>query len=120
MSSTVRVPLVGPKGHKKESDSERIDLRLSPLLKSLFEEAASATGVTLSAFIKQVVRREAEEVIERERVIRLTKESTAILMDLLENPPEYNERMRTAMQRASINEGIQIAGPRIARKRRAV
>lgn len=48
------------------------------------------------------------ENIEREPEIILTKESTETIADLLENPPEYNDRMQTAMRRARTNDGFKL------------
>ena len=58
------------------------------------EQAASLLGATLNQFVVQAAFSKAQRVIERKRVIRLTGSNAAFLLDLLENPPAPNARLR--------------------------
>jgi uncharacterized protein (DUF1778 family) len=91
---------VAYKDHSEMVESARIDLRLDPELKELFEVAASASSVKVSTFIKTACRKVAEEVIEKERRIRLEQSEYARMMDMLASPPQFNDRLRTAMANA--------------------
>jgi uncharacterized protein (DUF1778 family) len=47
----------------------------------------------------QAALKEAQTVIEREDVIRLSPRDWNWLLDLMENPPKPNARLKAAMQR---------------------
>lgn len=61
--------------------------------------AAELTGATVNQFLVQAALKEAQEVIEREEVIRLSPRDWNWLLDLLENPPKPNARLKAAMKR---------------------
>lgn len=83
---------------QKGAKFDRIEFRATEELKELFEQAASISGLTVSAFIKMAGRKVADEVIESERTLRLQAESYAKIVDLLSNPPEFNEAMTAAIE----------------------
>ncbi|MBI3466136.1 MAG: DUF1778 domain-containing protein [Planctomycetes bacterium] len=60
------------------------------------EQAAAWRGTTVSSFVIEAALREAEQVIERERLIRLTAEDAARLVSLLDGPPAPNAALRKA------------------------
>ncbi len=61
--------------------------------------AAELSGATVNQFLVQAALKEAQEVIEREEVIRLSPRDWKWLLDLLENPPKPNARLKAAMKR---------------------
>jgi len=60
-------------------------------------EAALAVGSTLNQFLVQAALEKANEVLERERVISLSAKEARSVFDLIENPPEPNDRLKKAM-----------------------
>lgn len=82
----------------KRPKQERFEFRVTDEIKELFEQAASISGVSVSAFVKMAGRKVAEEIIESERTLRLTSQSYAKMIKLLTNPPEFNERMAAAIE----------------------
>lgn len=42
----------------------------------------------------------ADEILERERVITLSSKTAKTVFDLMDNPPEPNERLKKAMSRS--------------------
>jgi uncharacterized protein (DUF1778 family) len=62
------------------------------------QQAADLLGATLNQFVVQAALTEAQRVIERERVIHLSSNDAAFLLNLLEAPPAPNARLRKALQ----------------------
>ena len=82
----------------KRPKQERFEFRVTDEIKELFEQAASISGISVSAFVKMAGRKVAEEIIESERTLRLTTQSYAKMIELLTNPPEFNARMTAAIE----------------------
>jgi uncharacterized protein (DUF1778 family) len=51
------------------------------------ELAASISGATLNQFVTQASLEKADKIMENERALRISEETTAWLLDLLDNPP---------------------------------
>jgi len=77
---------------------ERIGARISREAYDTLRHAAELTGATINQFLVQSVLKEAEAVIERERILRLSRRDCEKLLDLLENPPTPNARFKAAMK----------------------
>ena len=78
---------------------ERIPARMPTAVYDRVVEAAQAVGATLNQFLVQSALEKANEILERERVIKLTTTSAKSLFDLMENPPAPTDRLKAAMQR---------------------
>lgn len=76
---------------------EHYDLQLSVDDKHLIQYAAQLSGVSLASFIRQVALREAEKVIEREKVVYLTYQESKELLEALDRPFAPNEKLQEAM-----------------------
>ena len=61
--------------------------------------AAELTGSTVNQFLVESALKEAQAVIEREEVIRLSPRDWNWLLELLENPPKPNATLTAAMKR---------------------
>lgn len=61
--------------------------------------AAELSGATVNQFLVQAALKEAQAVIERERVLRLSTRDWDCLLDLMDNPPEPNPALQSALQR---------------------
>ncbi len=81
------------------SQNARLDVRLSEDSKRLIEQAAGLLGVSVSSFTVSAVVREAEEVVERFGMLRLSDRDRDIFLAALDNPPEPNEKLRAAAKR---------------------
>lgn len=86
---------------KKKGEEARIDIRVSKEDKELFEYASDLTGAkTLSAFIRQVLQREAKALIEeRERVLSSERDKQVFFSALLNEEPEISESLVAAFRR---------------------
>lgn len=77
-------------------DNPRLSFRITPDVKSRIARAASIRNADLTTFVTQAALREADAVIEAAEQIKLTEESHARLLALLENPPAPNEKLIAA------------------------
>lgn len=78
---------------------QRIDLRLSDDDKSLIEEAAAMSNLTITQFVVASASKCAEEVIQDHRRMVLNEESWALVMDAISNPQAPNDRLKRAAER---------------------
>lgn len=78
---------------------DRIGARVPHEVYQTLRRAAELTGATVNQFLVQSALKEAQAIIEREAVIRLSPCDWNWLLDLLENPPPPNTRLRAAMER---------------------
>ena len=78
---------------------DRIGARVPREVYETLCRAAELSGSTVNQFLVQAALKEAQAVIERERVMRLTARDWACLLDLMDNPPEPNPDLRSALQR---------------------
>lgn len=77
-------------------DSERMNLRVKADQKARLLRAASLRGTDLTDFVLRPALREADAVIEAAERLDLSKRDHARVMELLENPPMPNDRLRSA------------------------
>jgi uncharacterized protein (DUF1778 family) len=74
----------------------RIEARVSPKQKRLFERAAEIEGVTLTDFVISSMQRAAASVVEEYTKIELSERHRRAFVEALMNPPEPNEALREA------------------------
>lgn len=83
----------------KAAAKARIELRTTSEAKDLLIRAAAREQLDLTSFIMRLVVPAAQEVVSREDRITLSERDTAILLDLLENPPPPSPRLVEAAKR---------------------
>ena len=79
-------------------DNKRMNLRVSPETKAKLVRAAALRNTDLTSFVTQTALREAETVIEAAEVARITARDHARVLELLENPPKPNAKLRAAIE----------------------
>ena len=77
----------------------RLEARVSPELKRLFQRAAELQGVTLSDFLVGSARRAALQTLQEQELIQLNQQDTARFVAALLKPPAPGQRLRTAARR---------------------
>lgn len=77
----------------------RVSARVPETVHETLAEAAALVGATLNQFVVQSALERAKEVIESERLIRLTEKDAEAFFSALENPPEPSASMKAAAQR---------------------
>jgi uncharacterized protein (DUF1778 family) len=79
---------------------ERVDVRMDPEVKQLWEHGARLSGVSLSAFIKMAATQRATEIIDTYETLQLSAAESAWFLDLLRGPTgEPTPAMREAAER---------------------
>lgn len=78
-------------------DSKRMNLRVKPEVKARLVRAAALRHTDLTEFVTRTALREAEAVIEAAEHIKLSERDSLLVLDLLENPPAPNAKLRAAI-----------------------
>ncbi|MBU3694575.1 MAG: DUF1778 domain-containing protein [Rhodocyclaceae bacterium] len=76
----------------------RIGARVPREIYDTLCRAAELSGATVNQFLVQSALKEAQAVIEREEVIRLSPRDWNWLLDLVEHPPAPNTALSRALQ----------------------
>ena len=93
-----------PKWHRIDMEQvldeprKRITARVSDGVRDTLEQAAELLGATVNQFVVQTAYVEAQRVIERESVIRLSQKDAHKVLALLDNPPKPNKRLKDAVK----------------------
>jgi uncharacterized protein (DUF1778 family) len=84
---------------RRASKAHRLTFRVTDEVMQRLNEALRVSGRTLTEFVTEAAIDKADEVIERERVLRITERDMEALPAALENPPEPNETLLRAYRR---------------------
>lgn len=80
-------------------ERERISARVPKDVRERLEEAAGRTGATLNQFLVQAAVEKANQVLERERITRLSARDAEWLLNVLDRPPRpANARLKRALK----------------------
>ena len=78
-------------------DNKRIRLRVRPEQKATLLRAAALRNTDPTDFIVQLAMREDKTLIEEAERVRLSERDSLLVLDLLENPPAPNAKLRAAI-----------------------
>jgi len=81
-----------------EEPRKRITARVSESVRTTLEQAAELSRATVNQFVVQTAYQEAQRLIERETVIRLSQEDARLVLALMDNPPKPNKRLKDAVK----------------------
>lgn len=81
----------------RKEPRKRTTARIPDNMRSTLEEAAALSGATVNQFIVQAAYKEAQRVVEREIVIRLSRQDSRKILALLDDPPKPNRRLKEAV-----------------------
>ena len=76
--------------------NNRVELRVKPEEKTLLARAAALQHMDLTGFILSRLLPEARAVIERAERLALSGRDSLKVLDLIENPPKPNSRLKRA------------------------
>ena len=85
-----------------QSDSKtsaRLEARIKPEVKALWQKAAELEGRSLTDFVITSVQEAAFKVLERHQQLKLDREDSEAFVDALLNPPQPNESLTAAALR---------------------
>ena len=77
--------------------TERFNIRIATSQKSMIARAAALSHMDMTDFILDKVVPEAKAVIEAAKSVQVSKRDFERLLELLENPPRPNDRLRAAI-----------------------
>lgn len=77
----------------------RITARIPQSIKKMLEQAAVISGSTLNQFVVQAALKEAQVILDTQRVINLSEIDAERIFSLLEHPPAPNEQLKIAVQK---------------------
>ena len=77
-------------------DNSRVALRIRPAEKAVIMRAVALEQTDMTAFILRTALREAHAVIEEHERVKLTRRDSRLVLELLENPPAPNAKLRKA------------------------
>jgi uncharacterized protein (DUF1778 family) len=81
-----------------QRNTVRVTASVPDHIRARIEEAAAWKGVSVAAFVAEAAASLAEQVIERERSIQLSREDVDLIASLLENPPSPNAALLKAAE----------------------
>jgi uncharacterized protein (DUF1778 family) len=73
---------------------QKINMRVLPWMRDLISQAADASGKSLTNFMLDAARREAEAVLLDRRMFLLDESAYRKFVELLDAPPKRNEKLR--------------------------
>jgi uncharacterized protein (DUF1778 family) len=85
--------------HAAVERQDRIGARVPHDVYATLCRAAELTGATVNQFLVQSALKEAQAVIEREEVIRLSPRDWTWLLALADNPAKPNAKLKAALAR---------------------
>ena len=77
-------------------DNKRMNLRVRPDQKATLVRAAALKNTDLTDFVLQPALREAEAIIEAADHVKLSERDSLRVLQVLENPPPANAKLRAA------------------------
>jgi uncharacterized protein (DUF1778 family) len=83
----------------KERREAHINLRVPPQTRDLIDAAADAVGQTRTEFMVTSARTHAIDVLLDQQFFSLNAEQSKRFVDILDNPPQPNEKLRALMAR---------------------
>jgi uncharacterized protein (DUF1778 family) len=94
-----KIPQEGLIMAARDKRKEHIYARLTAETKQQIDQAAALQGRSTSDFMVQAALKEASQVIDQQRIIRLTVEESVALAKLMTSEPKVNEASVAAMRR---------------------
>lgn len=77
--------------------TDRFNIRIPPTQKAMIARAAALSNKDMTDFILDKIVPEAKAVIEAAEVDRLAERDFMRILELLENPPKANAKLRMAI-----------------------
>ncbi len=82
-------------------DNDRMSMRVRAEEKAMLLRAAALENTDLTDFVLQHALRSAKAVIEEAEHVRLSERDSLRVLDVLENPPRPNAKLRSAARALS-------------------
>jgi len=83
---------------RNEKSEARLTARVPLRVKETIRMAAELTGATETQFMAQAAYNAAQQIIEQERIVRLSDADTTSFLDMLDTPPVPNRKLKSAVR----------------------
>jgi uncharacterized protein (DUF1778 family) len=77
---------------------KRITARVSKKVRTTLEQAAELLGATVNKFVVQTAYQEAQRILERESIIRLSRKDARKVFSLVDSPPRPGKALKNAVK----------------------
>jgi uncharacterized protein (DUF1778 family) len=94
-----------PMEHLTSAKTRRIEIRMTDEERDLEQAAAATRGQTLSEFVRQAARREAEQVLAERTSIALSPEEAGRFLATLDDPASFEAGLGALTERPSVLGG---------------
>jgi uncharacterized protein (DUF1778 family) len=81
------------------SEDFSMEIHVTADQKSLIEEAAALSGQPIGSFTVSAAVEAARQTVQGQRAVRLSPRDWDHFLDLLDNPPDPNDRLQRAVAR---------------------
>lgn len=88
-----------PQSESKPKNSDRINCRVSPLIKARAEAAAQVLGQSITAFTETALAEKAQSVLAEQERIVLSEAQFARFVEILEDPSPPTSALVKAMEK---------------------
>lgn len=85
--------------------TRRIEIRMTDEERDLEQAAAAAQGQTLSEFVRQAARREAEQVLAERTSVALNPDEAVRFLAALDDPTSFEAGLGALMEHPSVLDG---------------
>jgi uncharacterized protein (DUF1778 family) len=90
---------MAPAVEKRSRKNGRLEARVTPEMKAMFQEAADLEGLSLTDFLIRSVREAAQRTFRERESMELSRRDQALFVQALLDPPMPNARLQKAAQR---------------------
>jgi len=80
------------------AQNARVVARVPEQIRDTIQMAADLIGAPLNQFLVQTAYKEAQQILERESLVRLSESQARQVFALLDKPPEPNAKLKRAAQ----------------------
>jgi uncharacterized protein (DUF1778 family) len=87
---------------KRQTRSEKLDLRLTGRDKRILQEAAATERRSVTEFVLHSALMRAEDVLAEQRSIRLNAEQWKAFIEALDTPPQRHARLERLLKEKSV------------------
>ena len=87
-----------------ENKSERIEVRTTPIIKTLLEQAAVSSGKTVTEFLLKAGVEAAENTLADQRLFRLDEQQWQAIQDIFDRPVADKPRLSRLLAEKSALE----------------
>ena len=90
---------MAPAVEQRSRKNGRLEARVTPEMKAMFQEAADLEGLSLTDFLIRSVREAAQRTFRERESMELSRRDQALFVQALLDPPMPNARLQKAARR---------------------